>query len=221
MTIMCGRYANHVKQMGQWADLLGEWPADALMGYNIAPTAMVPAFTAETGRAMHWGMIPPWAKEPKVKYATFNARSESVAEKPAFRHAWNKSQTCLVPALGYYEWKGPKGNKQPWFIRPEADEPLVMAGLWEHWQSAQDAIYSCTIITQPSGGKLMDLHSRMPLMLNHEQAEQWLNDGVGVFDTLLAEQDVSGLQFYPVSKAVNRSGNEGEELTAAVTLEED
>ncbi len=217
---MCGRYANHVRQMGQWADLLGDWPADADIGYNIAPTAMVPAFTAESGRAMHWGMVPPWAKEKKLKYATFNARSESVADKPAFRHAWNKSQTCLVPALGYYEWKGEKGSKQPYFIHPVADEPLVMAGLWEHWQMGEDSLYSCTIITRPSGGVLADLHSRMPLMLDHTAAEQWLNDGVPVFDDLMDGQDVSGFTFHPVSKAVNRSGNEGAELVEPIELPE-
>jgi putative SOS response-associated peptidase YedK len=205
--------------MGQWADLLGDWPADADIGYNIAPTAMVPAFTAETGRAMHWGMIPPWAKEPKLKYATFNARSESVADKPAFRHAWSRSQTCLVPALGYYEWKGPKGAKQPWFIRPAADEPLVMAGLWEHWQSGGDALYSCTIITRPSAGRLADLHSRMPMMVDHDQAERWINDGVAVFEDLMENQDVSTLVFHPVSRKVNRAGNEGAQLTEPIEPE--
>jgi putative SOS response-associated peptidase YedK len=213
---MCGRYANHVKQMGQWADLLQDWPEDAALGYNIAPTQMIPAFTAEHSLAMRWGMVPPWSKEPSTKYATFNARSESVAEKPAFRHAWNKSQTCLVPALGYYEWQGTKGNKQPFFIRPENDEPLVMAGLWEHWRQDEKSLYSCTIITQPSSGKLADLHSRMPLMLEHDQAEQWLNDGVPVFEQLLADQNVERLNFFPVDKEVNRSTNEGEHLVEPV-----
>ena len=87
-----------------------------------------------------------------------------------------------------------------------------MAGLWEHWTSQQQSLYSCTIITQPSGGKLADLHSRMPVMLELDQAEQWLNDGVAVFDLLLQEQNTEGLIFYPVDKAVNKSTNEGETL---------
>jgi len=198
--------------MGQWAELMQDWPADADIGYNIAPTQMIPVFTAEQGKAMRWGMVPPWSREAGSRYATFNARSESVADKPAFRHAWENSQTCLVPALGYYEWKGEKGNKQPYFIRPQNDEPVVMAGLWEHWTSQQQSLYSCTIITQPSGGKLADLHSRMPVMLELDQAEQWLNDGVAVFDLLLQEQNTEGLIFYPVDKAVNKSTNEGETL---------
>ena len=144
-----------------------------------------------------------------------------MAQKPTFRTAWKKAQTCLVPALGYYEWKGPKGAKQPWFIRPAADEPLVMAGLWEHWQSGEDSLYSCTIITQPSAGQLADLHSRMPLMVNQDQAERWINDGVTVFEDLLDGQDVSNLTYYPVSREVNRSGNEGERLTKPIELEDE
>jgi putative SOS response-associated peptidase YedK len=198
--------------MGQWSELMQDWPEEAELGYNIAPTQMIPAFTAEHGKAMRWGMIPPWSKEPSSKYATFNARSESVAEKPAFRHAWNKSQTCLVPALGYYEWKGAKGNKQPYFIRPKNEAPLVMAGLWEQWSGPDQLLYSCTIITQPSNGKLAELHSRMPLMLKLDQAEQWLNDGVAVFDALLNEPDIDQLIYYPVDKSVNKSTNEGEHL---------
>lgn len=209
---MCGRYANHVKKMGQWSDLLEDWPEDAELGYNIAPTQMIPAFNAEHGLAMRWGIVPPWSKEPSTKYATFNARSESVADKPAFRHAWNKSQTCLIPAVGYYEWQGTKGNKQPFFIRPENEEPLVMAGLWEHWRQNEQSLYSCTIITQASSGKLEDLHSRMPLILEFDQAEQWLNDGVSVFEQLLTNQNIERLKFYPVDKAVNRSSQQGEHL---------
>ncbi|MGI9290577.1 MAG: SOS response-associated peptidase [Gammaproteobacteria bacterium] len=215
---MCGRYANHVKQMGQWTELLDDWPEDAELGYNIAPTQMVPAFTAEHGLAMRWGMVPPWSKEPNSKYATFNARAESVADKPAFRHAWNKSQTCLVPAIGYYEWQGAKGNKQPFFIRPQNQEPLVMAGLWERWRQDDQSLYSCTVITQPSYGKLEKLHSRMPLMLELGQAEQWLNDGVSVLDQLLSNQNTERFEYYPVDKSVNRSTNEGEQLIAPITL---
>ena len=209
---MCGRYANHVKQMHGWAELLSDWPENAEIGYNIAPTQMVPTFTAERGFAMRWGMVPSWSKEPTSRYATFNARCESVAEKPAFRNAWKQSNTCLIPALGYYEWKGAKGAKQPWFIRPKEETPLVMAGLWERWQDQEQTLLSCTILTQASKGKLETLHSRMPLMLDLEQAEQWLHDGTAVFDRLIAEQHIDTVDFYPVSTAVNKSSTEGETL---------
>lgn len=215
---MCGRYANHVAKMEGWTELLSDWPADAELGYNIAPTQMIPAFTAQGGQTMRWGMIPSWSKQPDSKYATFNARSESVGEKPAFRNAWKKSNTCLIPAIGYYEWKGAKGAKQPWFIRPTNEEPLVMAGLWDYWQRDQQALYSCTVITQASMGDLAELHSRMPLMLSRSQAEQWLNDGTACFDQLINEPCISGLEYFPVSKTVNKSTTEGKELMERISL---
>ncbi len=155
---MCGRYANHVKDMGAWADILEDWPTDVTLGYNIAPTRTVPAFYQDReqdstrGIGMRWGLVPAWSREINPKFATFNARSETMAEKPTFRTAWKKSQTCLVPALGYYEWQGPKGNKQPYFIRMKNREPLVMAGLWDCWKQDQEVLFSCTIITRPSEG---------------------------------------------------------------------
>lgn len=88
----------------------------------------------------------------------------------------------------------------------------MMAGLWEHWLQNEQSLYSCTIITQASSGKLENLHSRMPLILEFDQAEQWLNDGVSVFEQLLTNQNIERLKFYPVDKAVNRSTHEGEHL---------
>ena len=161
---------------------------------------------------MRWGLVPSWSKEPTSRYATFNARCESVAEKPAFRGAWKQSNTCLIPALGYYEWKGAKGAKQPWFIRPKDDGPLVMAGLWERWQGDSQTLLSCTILTQGSRGELETLHSRMPVMLDLQQAEQWLNDGTTVFDHILENQNTANINFYPVDPRVNKSTEEGEEL---------
>ena len=212
---MCGRYANHVRDVGQWAELLDDWPDDAVFGYNVAPTQMIPAFTAEKAQAMRWGMIPPWSKEANSKYATFNARVESVSEKPAFRNAWNKSQTCLIPALGYYEWKGEKGKKIPIFIHTDNNEPLVMAGLWEQWGGGETTLTSCTIITQPSAGKLQQVHSRMPLILELSQAEQWLNEGTVTLEEVMNNQNIEQLAFHEVDKAVNKSTNEGPHLIEA------
>ena len=221
---MCGRYANHVKHMGDWAEILGDWPADVTLGYNIAPSQTVPAFRFNTetrkpeGLPMRWGLVPGWSREISNKFATFNARSETMAEKPTFRTAWNKSQTCLVPALGYYEWKGPKGNKQPYFIRTQNGEPLVMAGLWDHWQRGGEELLSCTIITQPSAGSLSEVHSRMPVMLEHQYALNWLEDGPNRFNLLLKQQHTERLEYYPVSKTVNRSTSDGEELVMPIEL---
>ena len=183
---------------------------------RVAPTQVVPAFHiqdgAVRGRGMRWGLVPAWSKEISTKFATFNARSETVAEKPTFRSAWKKSQTCIVPALGYYEWTGPKGSKQPYFIHNRDGEPLVMAGLWDRWDGVDEPLYSCTIITRPAEGPLKDLHPRMPVMVSRNQAEPWLEDGIHRFNLISKMQHPEQLEFHPVSKAVNRSGNEGEHL---------
>ena len=215
--IMCGRYANHVHQMGEWVEILRDWPEDVETGYNIAPTQIIPAFTPEGGKAMRWGLVPHWSKEASPKYATFNARVESAAEKPAFRGAWKQSRTCLIPALGYYEWKGEKGNKQPYFVRPKDGDLMVMAGLWETWQRPDQEISSCTILTQSSQGNLIDLHHRMPIMLQPEQAERWLEQGTSITQELVEYDAAQHLKCYPVSKTVNRSREEGESLTEPLT----
>jgi putative SOS response-associated peptidase YedK len=215
---MCGRYANHVTQMGDWADILGDWPADISSSYNVAPTQTVPVFYKNRvmgntkGIGMRWGLVPAWSKEINPKFATFNARSESMAEKPSFRTAWKKSQTCLIPALGYYEWKGPKGEKQPYFIRMANQEPLVMAGLWDYYQHGDQGLFSCTIITQPAEGSLTEVHSRMPVMVARYHAEAWLDDGANRFNLIAKQQHTDRLEFYPVDKAVNRASSDNENL---------
>ena len=82
------------------------------------------------GAIMRWGLIPRWAKPDRIPERTFNARSETVAEKPTFRDAWKKRR-CVIPVSGYYEWTGEKGSKQPFYFHPENNTPLLLAGLWE------------------------------------------------------------------------------------------
>lgn len=209
---MCGRYANHVKAMHRWTKILADWPKDVETGYNVAPTQTIPVVTREGTQAMRWGLIPAWAKDEKIAYSTFNARLESAKEKPAFRHAWQKSQTCLIPALGYYEWRPEQGRKQPYFIHAaDTDEPLVFAGLWEQ----RDDSFSCTMLTQPAIPENMaHLHPRMPVMLDLDQAESWLTEGPEQTDL----QPKIPLYYHPVSTAVNNARNQGASLTEPLAL---
>lgn len=126
---MCGRFANHVAAMRDWADILGEWPANVTLGYNITPSQTIPIFTASGGLVARWGLIPSWSNKASNKYATFNARIESITEKPTFRGAWGSRQRCLIPALGYCEWKTEHGTNQPYFVVAVDKSPLVFAGL--------------------------------------------------------------------------------------------
>lgn len=175
---MCGRYANHLKNMTDWADILGDWPGESALSMDIAPTQNIPVVVERAGESktetMRWGLIPSWSKTEKLKYATYNARIESMQEKPTFRAAFAKSQACLVPASGYYEWSGEKGHKTRHYIQLRDKSPLVMAGLWEHWAQEDQHINSCTIITRPATASIQGIHPRMPLILNRQDAQNWL-----------------------------------------------
>ena len=210
---MCGRFANQLHGLGSWEDILGSWPYDTPTGYNIAPTRNIPVLylnrksSTLQGKGMRWGLIPAWSKTFDSRFATFNARAETLKEKPTFKTAWETARTCLIPALGYYEWKGEQGEKQPYLVRTKSGEPLVMAGLWECWEKQHQARYSCTIITRASQGPLTEIHARMPVLVSHERAVSWLEDGTNWFNIINCQQHVDNLEFYPVSREVNRLGN--------------
>lgn len=208
---MCGRFANHVHDMHRWEAILQDWPEDVALSYNVAPSQTIAMFTQDGGQGARWGLIPSWSNEIHSKYATFNARIESVSDKPAFRHAWHCQQRCLIPALGYYEWKTERGSKQPCFVRTSDCSPLVFAGLYEPGRDGQIPA-SCTLLTRPADKGLVGLHSRMPVMLNPEQAETWfLADGNDARELACSERAVA-LDVYPVSKAVNNPRNQGPSL---------
>lgn len=210
---MCGRYANHVEAMYEWLDILKDWPAGIATGFNIAPTQIIPATQAQGTFPMRWGLVPSWSKEPSPKYATFNARLESVSDKPAFRNAWRHSQTCLIPALGYYEWRTEQGVKQPYFIHPLQEQGLVVfAGLWE----IREGAYSCTILTRESAGDLARLHGRMPVMLAPEDARSWLIEGTRAADRLDESKVHLDLHFHAVDRAVGNARSQGEALIQPV-----
>jgi len=201
---MCGRYNEHLPKMIGWTNVLQDWPEHS-PSYNRAPTTQVAAFRSPQGESMRWGMIPHWANNFDSKFATFNARIETVADKPTFRNAWKNQQRCLIPMAGYYEWIGSKGNKQPMYITDRNTGGLVTAGLYEIW--GNEAQLSCTIITAPADQELAAIHPRMPIMLTPESADAWLN---GASD--LPEFERPQVLFHPVSKAVGNVRNDTEEL---------
>lgn len=201
---MCGRYNDHLPKMVGWASSLKQWP-DIEPSYNRAPTTQVAAFRSAQGESMRWGMIPSWSNAFDSKYATFNARIETVADKPTFRNAWANSQRCLVPMAGYYEWVGSKGNKQAMYITDRNTGGLVTAGLYESW--GDEGLLSCTILTMPADNELGHIHPRMPIMLTPEAASDWLG-GTGNVEQF----ERPGVVFHPVSKAVGNVRNDGEEL---------
>ena len=209
---MCGRYNNHVPKMLGWAEVLKQWPL-VNQSYNVAPTTQIAAFRSSAGDAMRWGMIPSWSKEFDSKYATFNARIETVSEKPTFRSAWANKQRCLIPMAGYYEWTGDKGSKQPFYITDRNAGGLVVAGLYESWGNGQ---LSCTVLTMPAKQELAQIHPRMPIMLTPETVSDWLSGDAD--QAALVDTEQAQVIYYPVSKAVGNSTNDTSELIMPIDL---
>ena len=177
---MCGRFTLQIPP-----ELLAEifglmeipvYPAR----YNIAPTQQVPVIR-QTGdgrnhfAVMKWGLIPSWAKDPNIGNRMINARCESVAEKPAFRHAVRHSR-CIVPASGFYEWREEGGKKAPFYVQLKDGSPIYFAGLWDHWKSQEgEVIEACTILTTSANILIAPLHDRMPVILQSEAFLKWLD----------------------------------------------
>ncbi len=170
-------------------------------------------------RMMKWGLVPHWARDDKLQYSTFNARSEDFRTKPSFRDAWKWGQRCLVITDGFYEWKklDAKGKeKQPYAIGMADASQMVMAGLWAKWKSPKaEEVLSCTVLTCPSNGIIGELHDRMPVILPEGAWPKWLGEEPATEEELLAmlkpyrDED---LKTWPVDKAVGNVRNKGAEL---------
>ncbi len=168
---------------------------------------------------LHWGLIPFWAKDPKVGARMINARSETVAEKPAFRAAFRRRR-CLIVADGFYEWQQVEQGKQPFYIRLHNGRPFAFAGLWEYWSGADNPsdpsgkgtiIESCTLLTTEPNDLLRPLHNRMPVILHPRDYDLWLDPRVQdteQLQSLLRAYPPEEMEAFPVSHLVNRPGND-------------
>ena len=161
---------------------------------------------------MPWDLVPSWAKDPKIGNKLINARAETIATKPAFRSAF-KSRRCLIPATGFYEWKKlPGGKKQPYHIEYGDGLPFAFAGLWETWLGdGAQPIESCTIVTGEPNELVRDVHDRMPVILQDEDYDRWLDPkqkDPAALESLLVPYPADRLRLYPISTAVNNARNE-------------
>ena len=158
----------------------GEAP-QAVTGWTIKPTPQVRVgYLHEDGAVAttaRWWFVPHWHKGEAGdwKATTFNAKVETAREKPTFRIAWTSGR-CIIPAIGYYEWTGSKGKKQPWFIRPETNTDLFFfAGLMSR---LPNGLRTCTILTRAADPEITALHPRMPIILRQAQCRDWLTAAV-------------------------------------------
>ncbi|PWB89910.1 DUF159 family protein [Methylocystis sp. MitZ-2018] len=197
------------EELHRLADLIGQ-PRNLQPRYNIAPTTQIevirPAACGNELAPMRWGLLPSWWKKPLSELpSTFNARAETVGEKPMFRSAL-KSRRCVIPASGFYEWTGKAGSKTPHYFSAPSCAPLAFAELWETWRDPEsDArVDSATIIVGPANEWMSRFHDRIPTILDWRDVSAWMaGDNSGA---LLRPPLGDALQEWTVSPRVNRSG---------------
>lgn len=199
---MCGRFNSHVGEIQGWASSFEKWP-DIPRSYNVAPASKIMAFRTSSGETMRWGLIPSWSKTFESSYATHNAKIETVDEKPAYRGAWKNAQRCLIPMAGYFEWKGEKGNKKPYYVTDRLAGGLVAAGLYDSWKLGR--FLSCTILTKPSDEAMSELHERIPVLLTPESALDWMNCSDDLEKDTIARITRPKLSYYEVGKIVGNT----------------
>ena len=225
---MCGRYTlvnlAHLTQLFPW---ITELPADLPPRYNIAPSQPILAVANDKPDQYDyflWGLIPSWAKDPKIGNTMCNARGETLAVKNAFKNAY-KRRRCLIPADGFYEWKlnADGKTKQPMYIRLKGGMPFALGGLWEYWADDKgNEMRSATIITTRPNTLMATMHDRMPVIIPQKQFDRWLKQGdtpPQELDDLIAPYPEDQMEAYPVSKNVNSPRNDGPELVKPVEPE--
>ncbi|NNE73790.1 MAG: SOS response-associated peptidase [Acidimicrobiales bacterium] len=248
---MCGRYVSSsppdeiARYFG--VEALGEKLLEANNGteeglaprYNVAPSAQVPVVRVKEARReldlLHWGLVPFWAKDLRIGNKMINARSETVAEKNAFKRPL-KRRRCIVPVDGFYEWetlttpeqggggagvgkKSSKPKKQPWYITRVDGDVFAIAGLWETWRGPDrddsEHVESCTMLTGPPNDKMATIHHRMPVVLPPDAWERWLDpdyQDVDELQRLFVAAPSELITMHRVSPEVNNARNRGPQL---------
>ncbi|MDE2135491.1 MAG: SOS response-associated peptidase [Alphaproteobacteria bacterium] len=227
---MCGRFTNRYT----WRELhalymlsVGFPQSNFRPRYNIAPTQIAPVVRLEDGTReiafLKWGLVPSWAKDANGGAKLINARAETVADKPAYKNAFQRRR-CLVIADGFYEWKKESAKaKQPYFITLKDNAPFAFAGLFEHWKpnDVSDLIETFTIITTTANELIAPLHDRMPVILAPDNWPRWLGEGAGPvapdrLKAMLAPFPAGRMTAWPVTKAVGNVKNDDPSLVQAV-----
>jgi putative SOS response-associated peptidase YedK len=222
---MCGRFVRKATE----EEVLGEFdvePDDVSFGlaprYNIAPGQQAAAVLFDGRRkveGLQWGLIPFWAKDPKIGYKLINARAETLASKPSFRNSLKKKR-CLVVADGFYEWRKDGSKKTPMFVRMRDGRPFGFAGLYDDWKTPEGRnIRTFTIITTSPNKLLEPIHDRMPVILTREAYGDWLDTGpdepAKLLGLLKAYPDRE-MEAYRVGLEVNSPKNDGPECIQPV-----
>ena len=223
---MCGRYRlSRRKQVLEQQYGTDPWDDDWSPRYNIAPTQPVPIVRQHPKEPVRllslvpWGLIPSWAKDTTGAARMINARSETVATLPAFASPF-KFQRCLVPADGFYEWKRTGRAKQPYCFEVHEGEVFAFAGIWDRWRgSGGTVVETCSILTTTPNAVAAQVHDRMPVILDRDAYDLWLDPGmqnVAALSDLLRPCDAISMRSYPVGTRVNNVANDDEECSRRV-----
>lgn len=189
--------------------------------FNICPTEPVPVVTSDTTapdarhrrlRPMRWGLIPGWYKTPTDGPLIINARSDTVAEKPAFREAI-RQRRCLVLASGFYEWSaGEDGARLPWYVTRSDGAPLALGGLWSDWHDS----LTCAVVTLAAGSNMAHIHDREPLILEPADWPLWLGEAGHGAALVMKPTALGVLHSHRVDRAVNSNRARGPQLIEEV-----
>ncbi len=224
---MCGRFSQTASPevIAQQFELTD--PPLFTPRYNIAPSQPIAAIRIDPDTTtrklvmLRWGLIPSWAKDPKIGNQCINAKAETVAEKPSFRSAFKKRR-CLVVATGFYEWQIQGRTKQPIWIGLRSHRPFAFAGLWEHWTPAEgEPRETCTIITTEPNDLMAPIHNRMPVILAPASYDQWLDptfQHIEPLKALLRPYPSEELMAYSVSTLVNNPGHDAPQCLEPVSV---
>ncbi len=192
--------------------------------YNIAPTQPVLTIRIESesrkAKIIRWGLIPHWAKDIKIGARLINARSETAAQRPAFRDPF-RIRRCLIPADGFYEWKKVGKKIKPHLVTLRDRSPFAFAGLWDSWKSQNgEIIESCSILTTDANELIRPVHERMPSILSQGDYKLWLDQNIkapGVLKNLLKPFPPEKMMMFPVSEKVNKASYEAADCVEPLT----
>lgn len=211
---MCGRFtllADEIKIMNEFG--LTKPIHNYEQSYNIAPGQNVLAIIHD-GRSkragyLKWGLVPSWAKDPKIGYKMINARSESAHEKPSFKNLMARKR-CLIVADSFYEWKKEDASKQPKRIQLQERNLFAFAGLWDKWQQGEEELFTCTMLTMDSNEFMQDIHHRMPIILPKEKQDEWIKPQLiqpEVAQQFVTNLEMDAMKAYDVASYVNKANN--------------
>lgn len=209
---MCGRFSLKTADVQKLAKRFKAAPSPRLPAhleprYNIAPVQHVLVVrTADAARElvqMKWGLIPHWVKDASIMSRLINARSETVAERPAYRVPF-QSKRCLVPCDAFYEWKGGPGGKHPFAFTLPDDHVFALAGLWDSWLNPEtnETLETVVLLTTTANRIVAPIHDRMPVLLREADEEDWLHAPPASAKKLLKPYD-GEMKCTPVSRRLN------------------